>query len=231
MQPLVDSIRQNFIPDHDITIHLFTDDIQAEYRGNDRVNIRKYLIPPYKFPQATLYRYKIFDFFAPYLQEDFLFYLDVDMRVENTVGMEICEEKKLTAVRHPGFFINGGWGSMDCSKESLAYVAPEHRKKYFAGGFQGGDVRIYRTAIKLLAYRIDTDEQKGIMAEWHDETHWNWLLNSPEQVWFDTDVLHELTPSYCMPEKEKAMAMPGRENETLVRRIVALDKNHEEMRK
>lgn len=223
VQPLIDSAKENLFPGHQVTFHLFTDDVSINYEGNDRIQIKKYLIPSYKFPLATLYRYKIFTDHRSHITDDFTFYTDVDMRFDNPVGDELLVPA-LVAVHHPGFYISKGWGSGGCSTESLAYLPTEKRINYCAGGFQGGKNFLYMEACAILASRIADDEARNVMAEWHDETHWNWLLNNGTCLM----PIKMFSPEYCMVEQQDLREKWGIAN--LVPRIVALKKNHEEIR-
>jgi len=225
VEPLLKDIDKNFLPGHKITVHLFNDKLLGSEPYSDRVDLKYHSIPSYGFPQATLYRYKIFNEHMAHLVDyDHLFYMDVDMSIPQPVGNELLEGD-ITAVRHPGFFKSNGWGSPNNSTESTSYIEPEYRQKYFCGGVQGGIGHRYLAVSKDIHYNIKQDEEKGVMAEWHDETHWNAFLNKhfPED-W----KLNELTPEYC-----NVPSMQQRQNwgiHDLPGRILALDKNHAEIR-
>lgn len=222
VQPLIDCIEKYFLVDHDVNIFLFTDLID-NYKTS-RINIIQSKIPSYKFPYATLYRYKIFDDHKQLLKSnDYLFYLDVDMAIVGNVGDEIFNDG-LTAVSHPGYFKSGGWGSSNCPKESLAYIPEVQRYNYCAGGFQGGKADLYLSVCNLLNARIQDDEDRGVMAEWHDETHWNWILNASE---LSRNYI-KLNPSYCMVEQEHLRKLWGIND--IEPKIIALAKNHKELR-
>lgn len=226
VQPLLDGIEKNFMTNHDVNIFLFTDEVKEHEIGRrGRLNIYQIKIPAYRFPEATLYRYRIFEENKEALKGmDYLFYSDVDMGFVAPVGEEILHDG-LTAVHHPGFFKNNGWGSGGCVKESLAYLPTEQRHNYCAGGFQGGRSGVYLTACNILNARIQDDEERRVQAEWHDETHWNWLLNCHQIA----SGYKKLTPEYCMVEQYHLRKLWGIEN--LQPKIIALAKNHEELRK
>lgn len=215
LQPLIDSMEKYFFQGEDIDIYIFSDK-KTEIVSSDRIHIKVMRIDHYPFPYATLYRYKHFNSFKDLLISDYLFYLDVDMKLVGIVDEEILSD--ITCVRHPGFW-RGGWGSDGCSIDSLAYLTKDKRIDYKAGGFQGGKRDSYLKACAILDARIQDDEKRGIMAEWHDETHWNWYLKTlaPEAKTLDC--------GYCYPEARWAMGMP------FVRKIIALEKNHGEIRK
>jgi len=61
---------------------------------------------------------------------------------------------------------------------------------------------------------VDEDMDKNLIAVWHDESHYNRYL-------IDTPPTHILSPSYCYPESWR---LP------FEKKLLALDKNHREMR-
>ena len=216
LQPLIDSADKFFFPGEEVDIYIFSDKPYNDPIKSDRFNIQVMEIKHHPFPLATLYRYKHFHTYRNVLTSDYLFYLDVDMKFVGLVGEEILGE--IVCVRHPGFY-KGGWGSQNCDPKSLAYLPKEKWGQYKAGGFQGGKSETYLEACNILNARIQDDEGRGVLAEWHDETHWNWYLNTLARNPLTLD------PGYCYPEAPWAKGMP------FVKRIMALDKNHADMRK
>jgi len=223
LQPLIDSIKKYFFVNNEVTIYLFTDSIN-DLHGDERVNVVQSIIPSYKFPYATLYRYKIFSEAADLIKTDYIFYSDVDMLFVDHVGEEILPSDEqfgingLTATLHPGFYKGGGSWCTDV--RSNAYVQPEYRKKYYAGGFQGGKKVDYLMACQQLAKNISIDYEHHIMAEWHDESHWNkWVSYRPIKI---------LDPSYCMVEQEDLRVLWGIDH--LSPKLIALKKEHKEIR-
>lgn len=226
VEPLIHCIDKLFLIKHDIVIHLFTDK-EIELNYFDRVSVVQHKIPSYGFPEATLLRYKIFSQQGTDLQHsDFIYYMDVDMRIEKEIGEEIFGD--LTAVYHPGYFKDKGWGSPHTDYRSLAYILPEHRKEYFAGGFQGGETFKYLTVCSRLSQNIETDKVWNVQADWHDETHWNSFLNYGHPKDYPSWKITKLDPSYCMVEQMILRESWGIAH--LDSKIVALAKNHKELR-
>lgn len=190
VQQLLNGIDWYFMLNYKIEINLFTDKFR-EWKESDRMRIIQHIIPPYKFPEATLLRYKIFKTIPIEKYGNYIFYLDADMSIVNVVGDEILGD--ITAVLHPGYY-NKGWGDEGTVEQSKAYIPKQERGKYCAGGFQGGKTSIYYRAIEKMAEDIEEDRKEGIMAEWHDESHWNWYLHTTNEK------ITILSPSYCMPE-------------------------------
>lgn len=208
---LLESVDKYFFKEDTVNVYLFTD---KNFKVNSgRLRVYKIPVEHKPFPYSTLLRYRYFDQNKEYLKDnDYLFYSDVDMMFASEVGREILGN--LTAVQHPGFY-NGGWGSQNVDKRSNAYLPRQKWKNYCAGGFQGGKSKYYLEACKILNQRINEDLTKDVMAEWHDESHWNWYLKTEAR---DVNVL---SPAYCYPE---SWEMP------FEKKLLALDKNHKEVR-
>jgi histo-blood group ABO system transferase len=86
--------------------------------------------------------------------------------------------------------------------------------QYFAGGFNGGTSLEYLKMAKKISENIIDDFNRGFIAIWHDESHLNryFIDNPPTKI---------LNPSYCYPENW---------NIPFERKLLALDKNHSEIR-
>lgn len=223
VQPLIEGLDKYFLARHKLTLFLFTDE-EGQYFSKIRLSVKQIIIPPYKFPLATLYRYKTFNENSDHFKDmDYLFYTDVDMGYVSEVGQEILVPN-LLCVHHPGYYTSKGWGSDNNPRTSLSYLPNEQRRNYYAGGFQGGKTDAYLRACHILDVRIRDDEHRGVMAEWHDETHWNWLLNSGA-----TDLKHQaFGPEYCMVEEMSLRKQWGISH--LKPRIIALAKDHKAIR-
>lgn len=133
------------------------------------------------WPGITIHRYRTFLREAAWLLDsDFTFYCDVDMEFLRPVGEEILSN--LVCVIHPGFRTRAAPDlAFEKRPESTAYVPLAMRKRYYAGGFQGGRTTRWLEACRVMDERIRRDEANGIVAIHHDESHWNWFLtNGPD---------------------------------------------------
>jgi histo-blood group ABO system transferase len=222
LQPLIDSMEKFFFTGEPYDIYLLTDKPQAHLEAvRGTISVRE--IPAYRFPFATLYRYKSMVEHKDVFTSQNLYYLDVDMKFVAEVGDEIFGGG-LVAVQHPGYYL-GGWGSRRTQHASLFYVPQAFWNDYYCGGFQGGRKDSYLKMAEVLSEMIDQDldiaknirytHNDGILAEYHDESAYNWYLKvkeSPAMV---------LNPSYCYPESW---------NIPYEKKLLALDKNHKEIR-
>jgi len=207
LEPLITSARKFFLKNHEVTYFLFTDCDKFE-NEQDVISIHK---EHEAWPNPTLKRYETFHKNRDKLEHvDYLFYCDVDMLFVDEVGDEILSDRVATI--HPGFL--GGRGTPETRKESLAYIGPEEEMTYFAGGFNGGKTGLFLDMAKTLSENINKDLQNGIIALWHDESHMN-------RYFIDNPPTKALTSSYCYPESW---------NLPFKKKLLALDKNHKEMR-
>ena len=214
LQSLISSADNFFCKDSKVTYFIFTDKEDLNITSSRKI---KFIKTEHKeWPFMTLERYKIFNNNKDkLLKMDYLFYCDADMRFENYVSEEILEER--VATTHPGFFNsveNIAIEALEGNSNSLAYISKEEGSQYFAGGFNGGTAYEYLKMSNKIGENIQKDLDNNLIARWHDESHLNryFIDNPPTKI---------LDPSYCYPESW---------NLPFLRKLLALDKNHKEMR-
>jgi len=207
VEPLVKSAEKHFLTNHEVTYFVFTD-----RQIPNLPNIVKIPQERLGWPYDTMMRYEMYYNAKDLLENmDYLFACDADMLFVDTVGEEILGEQ--VATQHPGFV--GKRGTYETRPESTAYISRNEGKYYFAGGFNGGSSQEFLKRSKIMTENIYKDLEKDIVAVWHDESHLNrYFVDNPPTV--------ILTPSYCYPERWK---LPYH------KRLLALDKNHAQMRK
>jgi histo-blood group ABO system transferase len=210
--PLYKSVQKYFMKNHEVKMFVFTDSDNIPV--NDMIVKIQHEHKPW--PGPTLARYETFFKHKDILsQMDYLFYCDADMRFVAEVGDEILPEPDsngLVGTEHPGFF-GGRRGTYETRPESTSYVAPEEGKIYYAGGFNGGTSEAFLKMSEVLSDNINKDLDKGITPIWHDESAVNrYFIDNPPKT---------LNPSYCYPENW---------NIPFEKKLLALDKNHKEIR-
>lgn len=203
---LIKSAEKHFCPGHQVTFFVFTDDLNFNHPNT-------FIMPHSRlgWPYDTLMRFHAYKKYKDqYKDFDYLYACDADMLFVDTVGDEIFGNRM--AVIHPGFY--NSRGSYETNPKSLAYVGPKEGKHYFCGGFYGGKASTVLKQLDVLIARVDQDLKNKIIAVWHDESHLNrYYINNPPDV--------ILNPSYCYPESW---------NLPFPKKLLALDKPHEEMR-
>jgi len=194
---LIASVEKNFLKNHNVEIFLFTN---QEFEGNVTVIPTEHRL----WPWMTLGRYHLIQTLKNYPKKDYYFYIDADMLVIDTVGEEIFGNR--VAAVHGKFKKKPG--NFDRNPLSLAYVPLEITNPYFCGGFQGGSN--YLEDSEKLAKRIDIDYTNGIIALWHDESHWNrYCLDNPPDI--------ILSHQYCSQKEKDAKILIVKKDITEVR--------------
>ena len=207
VEPLINSAKKHFLTNHDVTYFIFT-----EGQPPKADNIIKIQQNRLGWPYDTMMRYEMYYKAKDLLKDmDYLFASDADMLFVDTVGDEILSDR--VATLHPLQF--GNTGSYDRNKNSTACINNGDGKNYFAGGFNGGSTKEFLRLADTITKNIYIDLGKNIIALWHDESHINryYVDNEPTKI---------LSSSYCYPE---GLNLPYQQ------KLLALNKNHAEMRK
>jgi len=208
LNPLIKSADKFFLKDYQVEYFIFTDTF-TDVNSCRFIHIK--LTEHRDWPWMTLGRYHIFEKNSDHLSKmDYLFYCDADMLFCDEVSSEILSQR--VATQHPGYY--GTRGTPETNPKSRAYVSPSEPMQYFAGGFNGGTSSIYLSMAKSISKNIDQDLENNHIAVWHDESHLNRYMidNPPTKI---------LDPGYCYGESLKPPFHP---------RLIALDKNHAELR-
>ncbi len=177
--PLIDSARKFFVP-HDVL--LFTD-------SPGRYNHTSVYVKAQGYPETTLKRYHTFlDHRALWTFYEQVFYVDIDAVFVDYVGSEIFSDGITATLHH-----NQKDNLLENRKDSFAYLPKADQ--YYCGGFNGGRTAAYLEMARAIVAAVDKDEQKKVLACWHDESHLNKYLadNPPAKV---------LSSDYCYPEPE-----------------------------
>lgn len=226
LNDLLDSAYQNFLKDDKVTYHIFTDQVhEINYLLEHKEYYRHIIVHEIEhkpYPYTTLYR---FHFFKKYKKKlgnpDAHFYVDADCKFELPITKDEIISSR-TAVQHCGYV--GERGTYETNPESSSYVAENEGDTYFGGGFWGFQNdefwKLVDTAIKM----IDSDEKKGIVPVWHDESVLNRYLidNLPTKI---------LTPSFHYPENHQHIQGKWlRAGLSFECKVLLLNKNHNELR-
>jgi histo-blood group ABO system transferase len=207
VEPLITSAEKYLLPAHEKTYFIFTDGTVPNAHNVVRVYQQRL-----GWPYDTLMRCSMYAAHpALYTGIDYLFAMDADMLLVDTVGDEILGER--VATQHPGYV--GRRGTYETNEHSTACVKDHEGSCYFAGGFHGGTRDEFLKLASTMYQNIMRDLEHNFIAVWHDESHLNryFIDNVPTII---------LNPSYCYPGN-KRIAYP--------KKLVALDKNHAEYRK
>ena len=188
VERLLNDIEENFLSEHEIQCLLFTDQ-EVETSENVKVSQIKHKI----WPEPALKKYNYIYSEKEYLRNfDYLYLFDADVGIVNKVGKEVLQD--LVGVLHPYKILEDKqFYPYEKRVQSTAYVEDKDHNKYYAAAFVGGKSNNFLEMSRIISERVFQDEQNGIIAKWHDESHLNKYFN--ENPPFD------LSPSYMFPEE------------------------------
>jgi len=220
-----DNCEKYFLPNSNKTYFCFTN---ADFEGEVPSNIKVVYTQHESWPNPTLKRFHtILNEKESYSELDYLIYLDADMLVnEEIVEDEILFDSDFIGVHHPGFYKKKQVMPYERKKTSEAYVDIQG-EIYWQGCFWGGKVNAIIELCETLSRRVDKDLEKGIIAEWWDESHLNkFYLENISRV-------KTLQPEYAFPEvydtdQDRMINYPNIDSNK--RKIIHLLKNHSEIR-
>ena len=176
--------------------YVFTDANNFEYQDNERVHrVNQNAL---RWPLITLNRFSIFQKARPAIEAtEYLYFFNANMVFVAPVGEEILpsEHKPLVLVKHPGYYNkNRTCFPYETDLRSTAAIVRTDGKHYFMGGLNGGITTSYLAMINHLESRVAMDNDNGIIAIWHDESHLN-------RYAVDTSIrIKVLGPEYGFPE-------------------------------
>lgn len=202
----ISSARKHFCNSHRVKYFVFTDQLITP--ANDIVRIEQKRLG---WPYDTLMRFHIYYNNRHHMKNcDFIYAIDADMQFISDVENEVLTDR--VAVQHFGFV--GLRGTYETRKKTMARVSSREGSIYYCGGVYGGRKKEFIKLCKTIRKNIDIDLSRNYIARWHDESHLN-------RYFIDHPPTTTLTPSYCYPEN---WSLP------FEKKLLALDKNHQEMR-
>ena len=193
-----ESCEKYLAPNTDKTYFAFTD---GELEGLPD-NIHPFNQEHLPWPYITLYRFgTILKVKEALEQFDYVLFLDADMRIVDTVSEEeLFTDKKFIGVHHPCHFLKMNPhtqypGAFETDPRSCAAISEEDDiSTYWQGCLWGGKVPFVIDMMKELHRRTVEDEERQVIAVWHDESQMNkFFIENKSEV-------HTLGPQYAYPE-------------------------------
>ena len=154
------------------------------------------------WPCSTLMRYHMFSRAKDLLKEyKYICYFNANTLFVETINADEFfgnDRNELIGGLHPGY--------KNQSKEKYPFELRESSKAftrnksyYFQGCINGGQSKYFLNAIDELKNNIIEDINNGIVAKWHDESHWNSYLNNKIQN--NSNAVKILCSNYLWPEE------------------------------
>ncbi|MES2214567.1 MAG: family 6 glucosyltransferase [Pseudomonadota bacterium] len=192
-----ESMEQYFITDSEKHYFVFTDQPEIAYE-KEHPNIHRIFQKNLGWPDNTLLRFEVFlNHQKQFENMEYLFFFNANLLVKQTITADEflpTHQEKLMACLHPGFYAKSpNKFPYETNSASTAYIPSGKGIHYFAGGLNGGFTANFLEAMQSMATAAAQDSAHGIVAAFHDESHWNkYLLDKP--------YIKILSASYLYPE-------------------------------
>ncbi len=192
------SCEKNFIPEAEKEYFVFTDADEIEFEKSNNA-IHRIFQKNLGWPGNTLHRYDVFLRHAHLFQEcKYLCYMNANLEfVQKITAEEFLPHggARFVAVLHPGYYdMRGDRLPYERNPQSNAYIPKHTDGQYLAGGINGGETVSMIEAMESLSKCIQSDIARGVVAVWHDESHWNKFIHGRHDVKI-------LSPAYLYPEE------------------------------
>ncbi|KAM4876493.1 histo-blood group ABO system transferase 2-like [Thomomys bottae] len=223
LRQFLESAEQHFMVGFRVNYYVFTDqpvDMPQVVLGPGR-RLLVQSVPSYpRWQDVSMRRMEMISRFLeqrPRLEMDYLVCVDVDMKFQDHVGVEILTP--LFGTLHPGFYrAKRASFTYERRPQSQAYIPLDQGDFYYMGAFFGGSVEEVHRLTRACHEAMQADRDNHIEAVWHDESHLNkyLLYHKPTKV---------LSPEYLWDPR-----MLSRPSVLQKMRFVAVYKNHQEIR-
>lgn len=194
------NIKKNFLPECHKTFLVFTDGDLDDIPDDMEVYHQEHL----DWPFITLNRFEILQEAEKEIcNSDYFIFMDADTLVVDTVTEDEFfgnNEEYYIGVHHPCHYMkmpphDKFPGAFEFDTESTAAISEnDDTSVYFQGCLWGGMTEAAIELMYILEAKIKDDLSKGIIAQWHDESHLNKFYCSRKSH------VRVLSPSFAYPE-------------------------------
>ncbi|XP_073456091.1 histo-blood group ABO system transferase-like isoform X1 [Aquarana catesbeiana] len=230
IKTFIETAEQFFMVGHKVNYYVFTDranDISNFTLSEGRQLVILEVISYKRWQEVSMRRMEMirdYTYQRFYKEVDYLVCVDVDMRFNDFVGVEILSD--VFGTLHPGFHnAQRGAFTYERRQQSTAYIPRDEGDFYYAGGYFGGTVEEVYKLTNFCHNAMMTDKNNSIEAVWHDESYLNKYflyhkptkILSPEYLWFNSMGV----PQFL--KRRRFLAVP--KNHNAIRNKRALQKN------
>ena len=190
-----ESAAQHLLLGEHVRYFVFSDQDAVRFPGADVVIPQDNL----GWPMNTLYRFRMFLRTRAQLQGfDKVIFFNANCEFHAPVNaVELFgNAAELVACRHPGFYDKEP-EQFTYERRSQSAACVQRGSVYVAGGLMGGSTSAFLSVCETLRQRIEDDIDQGVLALWHDESHWNAYIDEARAN--GTNV-HLLDPGFLYPE-------------------------------
>lgn len=193
------SMKEKFLTGSEVHYFVFTDAPKLPAGEEDDKVHRRYQ-ENLGWPGNTLYRFRMFLGIEDQLRDfDYIFFFNANYLCLVPISEEefLPARDQLLVTLHPGYYRSPSRGMpYERNPASTAYISfySLRSRHYFCGGLNGGGRERYLKLIRDIDARIRKDDDNGIVALWHDESHLNRYMLGQRNYKI-------LSPSYAFPEE------------------------------
>ena len=207
----ISSCRNYFCPNSERHWYVFTDSSAIAPAIDVSVLHQDFL----GWPFSTLYRYHLFRRISNEIAGfDYVVFFNANASFLGPIGPQeffgVDPRVQLVAGRHPGCHQPSGFVyPFESRPSSRAYV--KGGNEYFQGCINAGRGQAFAVMVDELCSAIDHDLKEGLVARWHDESHWNRYVLAlrdlhPEAVYvLDSNYLHPTDLDWPLPQPPRIM--------------------------
>jgi len=192
-------IMENFLPECEKTILVFTDGELNDYPSSIKVYHQEHL----EWPYITLKRFEILQQAKSEIENsDWFIFMDADTLVVDKITEEefFDDTKPYFGVHHPCHYLkmpphDKFPGAFEFDSGSCSSISEnDDTSIYFQGCLWGGKSDLVLDMMSILDANIVYDLMHDVIAQWHDESHLNKFYSGriPQ--------VNVLGPSYAYPE-------------------------------
>lgn len=200
------SCRRDFCPEAQRHWFVFTDSTAISSAEDVSVLHQDFL----GWPFSTLYRYHFFRRIRDQLAHfDYVVFFNANAEIQGSISVAeffgASSSVQLVAGRHPGCYQPSRFPfPFEERPGSAAYVG--QGGDYFQGCINAGTGSAFVAMVDALSLAIDADLSRGIVARWHDESHWNCYVLALQRC--QPSAVHVLDSCFLYPA-DVAWSLPG----------------------
>ncbi|HIS73586.1 TPA: hypothetical protein IAA86_01035 [Candidatus Galligastranaerophilus intestinavium] len=210
------SAKEFLFKNHNVHFFVYSDASEINYEDND--DVTKLFAQSSKWPISVCDKFAILLSRKKFYKDfDYLFHFNINMKFIAPIGDEILPDKDngyLCACEWINHKLKGVVDNFpyERNSRSLAYIPYGEGSHYFMSGAFGGRTKEYIEMCSEIEDNIRRDFQDGIIAIWHDESHFNkYMLNKNPLI---------MPSGYIIPENWKIKSCKNN------RRGLLLNKKH-----
>lgn len=219
LDDIIQDIKDNFLTQEKKLLLISTDNVEILKKYDtimdDKINYVANYIPCRGFPADTMYRFEYFLNFSDMKIDkldiknindiDHLLFMNINLRFNEKVDSLSLKEYDFFGVVHPGKTLTDKmFMSLESRKECGAYVDSNKNRDipYICGGVNGGKTQYYLEMARELKQLTEIDDNKNIIAKWHDESYINYYYSKNKKKF------KILSYYYCNPYIKSSYIYP-----------------------